>query len=90
MDLFGARAESVASIPGTLYTGAAPGDLPGPVAAGAVFDRAGSWQLCAGDVGLPRAVGCRGPRVGTIARAARQHVLSRLHVQGGYGGGEGG
>ena len=41
MDLFGARA--VASILGTLYTGAAAGNLLGPVAAGAVFDRAGSY-----------------------------------------------
>jgi MFS family permease len=41
MDLFGARA--VASILGTLYTGAAVGNLLGPVAAGAVFDRAGSY-----------------------------------------------
>jgi len=41
MDLFGARA--VASILGTLYTGAALGNLLGPVAAGAVFDRTGSY-----------------------------------------------
>lgn len=41
MDLFGARA--VASIIGTLYTGAALGNLLGPWAAGAVFDRAGSY-----------------------------------------------
>ena len=41
MDLFGARA--VASILGTLYTGAAAGNLLGPVAAGAVFDRTGSY-----------------------------------------------
>lgn len=41
MDLFGARA--VASILGTLYTGAALGNLLGPVAAGAVFDRSGSY-----------------------------------------------
>ena len=41
MDLFGARA--VASILGTLYTGAAAGNLLGPVAAGAVFDHAGSY-----------------------------------------------
>ncbi len=41
MDLFGARA--VASILGTLYSAAALGNLLGPVAAGAVFDRAGSY-----------------------------------------------
>ena len=42
MDLFGARA--VAGIIGTLYTGAAVGNLLGPVAAGAVFDRMGSYH----------------------------------------------
>jgi MFS family permease len=41
MDLFGARA--VAGIIGTLYTGAALGNLFGPVVAGAVFDRTGSY-----------------------------------------------
>jgi len=41
MDLFGARA--VAGIIGTLYTGAAFGNLFGPVLAGAVFDHAGSY-----------------------------------------------
>ncbi len=41
MDLFGARA--VASIVGTLYTGAALGNLLGPFVAGAVFDRSGSY-----------------------------------------------
>jgi MCP family monocarboxylic acid transporter-like MFS transporter 13 len=41
MDLFGARA--VAGIIGTLYSGAALGNLLGPVLAGAVFDRAGSY-----------------------------------------------
>lgn len=41
MDLFGARA--VAGIIGTLYTGAALGNLFGPVLAGAVFDRVGSY-----------------------------------------------
>ena len=43
MDLFGARA--VAGIIGTLYTGAAVGNLLGPVVAGAVFDRSGSYTL---------------------------------------------
>jgi MFS family permease len=41
MDLFGARA--VAGIIGTLYSGAALGNLAGPVLAGAVFDRTGSY-----------------------------------------------
>jgi MFS family permease len=41
MDLFGARA--VAGIIGTLYSGAALGNLFGPVLAGSVFDRGGSY-----------------------------------------------
>ncbi|MEO7150288.1 MAG: MFS transporter [Burkholderiaceae bacterium] len=41
MDLFGARA--VSSIVGTLYTGAALGNLLGPVLAGAVFDASASY-----------------------------------------------
>ena len=41
MDLFGARA--VSSIIGTLYTGAALGNLAGPWVAGWVFDRNGSY-----------------------------------------------
>jgi MFS family permease len=41
MDLFGARA--VAGIIGTLYSGAALGNLFGPVLAGWVFDRTGSY-----------------------------------------------
>ena len=41
MDMFGARA--VSSIVGTLYTGAALGNLLGPVVAGAVFDRSASY-----------------------------------------------
>ena len=43
MDMFGARA--VSSIVGTLYTGAALGNLLGPVVAGAVFDHSGSYTL---------------------------------------------
>ena len=46
MDLFGARA--VSSIVGTLYTGAALGNLLGPVVAGAVFDRTGSYTTVIG------------------------------------------
>ena len=69
MDLFGARA--VASILGTLYTGAALGNLLGPVAAGAVFDRTGSyapvmWSCLAlsalASLASARLVGARGPR----------------------------
>jgi MFS family permease len=41
MDIFGARA--VSSIIGTLYTGAAFGNLAGPWLAGWVFDRSGSY-----------------------------------------------
>jgi predicted MFS family arabinose efflux permease len=41
MDLFGARA--VSSIIGTLYTGAAFGNLAGPFVAGWVFDASGSY-----------------------------------------------
>jgi MFS family permease len=41
MDMFGARA--VSGIVGTLYTGAAFGNLLGPVVAGAVFDHSGSY-----------------------------------------------
>ncbi|MFZ2650368.1 MAG: MFS transporter, partial [Burkholderiaceae bacterium] len=41
MDLFGARA--VSSVIGALYTGAAIGNLFGPVVAGAVFDSLGSY-----------------------------------------------
>lgn len=42
MDFFGARA--VSSVIGTLYTGAALGNLAGPVLAGWVFDRYGGYQ----------------------------------------------
>ena len=42
MDFFGPRA--VSSIIGTLYTGAALGNLAGPFVAGWVFDRTGSYQ----------------------------------------------
>jgi len=42
MDRFGARA--VSSLVGILYTGAALGNLGGPVLAGAVFDHTGSYQ----------------------------------------------
>jgi MFS family permease len=41
MDYFGGR--SVASVVGTLYSGAALGNLLGPVLAGAVFDHSGHY-----------------------------------------------
>jgi MFS family permease len=51
MDLFGARA--VAGIIGSLYSGAALGNLLGPVVAGAVFDRTGSYgAIIGGCIGL--------------------------------------
>ncbi|MCW5658171.1 MAG: MFS transporter [Burkholderiaceae bacterium] len=43
MDLFGARA--VSSIIGTLYSGAAIGNLAGPWLAGRIFDASGSYEL---------------------------------------------
>jgi cyanate permease len=43
MDLFGARA--VSSIIGTLYSGAAIGNLAGPWLAGRIFDASGSYGL---------------------------------------------
>jgi MFS family permease len=43
MDLFGARA--VSSIIGTLYSGAAIGNLAGPWLAGRIFDATGSYDL---------------------------------------------
>ena len=43
MDLFGARA--VSSIIGTLYSGAAIGNLAGPWLAGRIFDASGSYDL---------------------------------------------
>jgi len=43
MDMFGGRA--VAGIIGSLYSGAAMGNLLGPVVAGAVFDHTGNYNL---------------------------------------------
>ena len=43
MDLFGARA--LASVIGTLYSGAALGNLLGPVLAGRAFDQLGGYGL---------------------------------------------
>lgn len=51
MDYFGAK--SVAGVVGTLYSGAAVGNLLGPVLAGAVFDAMGHYHaVMAGCVGL--------------------------------------
>jgi cyanate permease len=43
MDLYGARA--VSSIIGTLYTGAALGNVAGPWIAGRMFDARGSYSI---------------------------------------------
>ena len=50
MDFFGARA--VSSIIGTLYTGAALGNLMGPWAAGRLFDATGSYAAAVVGAGL--------------------------------------
>jgi len=64
MDLFGARA--VAGIIGTLYSGAALGNLLGPVLAGAVFDHSGSY--------LPVLWACMG--LSALAAAASARLLA--------------
>jgi MFS family permease len=53
MDLFGARA--LASVIGTLYSGAALGNLLGPVLAGRAFDQLGGYGLVIG-VGMALSV----------------------------------
>ncbi len=77
MDMFGARA--VSSIVGTLYTGAALGNLLGPVAAGAIFDRTGSYApviwLCLGLAALATAAAARlveRPRQASAGAAAAE------------------
>ena len=69
MDLFGARA--VSSIIGTLYSGAAIGNLFGPVVAGAVFDSTGSYGAvivgCLGLSGVATAASERLNRMRTTA-----------------------
>jgi MFS family permease len=60
MDLFGARA--VSAIIGTLYTGAAAGNLLGPWAAGAVFDATGSYTPVIWGCLLLSALATAGPR----------------------------
>jgi MFS family permease len=69
MDLFGARA--VSSIIGTLYTGAAVGNLFGPVVAGAVFDARGSY--------VPVLIGCLVLSTVATAASARLARTSRQH-----------
>jgi len=67
MDLFGARA--VASIIGTLYSGAALGNLLGPVGAGAAFDRLGGYGLVIGiGIALSAAATVASARVATGPR----------------------
>jgi MFS family permease len=79
MDRFGARA--VSSLVGILYTGAALGNLGGPVLAGAVFDQSGSYQgviwACLGLSALAtfaaaRATGWRVPDRGDAATVQRR------------------
>ncbi len=65
MDMFGARA--VSSILGTLYTGAAFGNLLGPFVAGWVFDRQGSYA--------PVIWGC--VALAAVATGASAKLLSR-------------
>ncbi len=83
MDLFGARA--VAGIIGTLYSGAALGNLFGPVLAGSVFDHSGSYVpvlwACMGLSALAAAASARllaDARCGVLTQseavAQRQHV----------------
>lgn len=50
MDFFGARA--VSSVIGTLYTGAAVGNLVGPWATGRLFDATGSYATAVAGIGL--------------------------------------
>ncbi|MCU0920604.1 MAG: MFS transporter [Burkholderiaceae bacterium] len=64
MDLFGARA--VAGIIGTLYSGAALGNLLGPVLAGWVFDHAGTY--------VPVLWACMG--LSALAAAASARLLA--------------
>jgi MFS family permease len=67
MDLFGARA--VSSIIGTLYTGAAIGNLFGPVVAGAVFDARANY--------IAVIVGCLALSTVAVTASAR---LARIRV----------
>lgn len=69
MDLFGARA--VAGILGTLYTGAAAGNLLGPVLAGAAFDASGSYT--------PARLACLALSATAAAASARLLALRRGH-----------
>lgn len=65
MDFFGARA--VSGIIGTLYSGAAVGNLLGPWAAGVAFDRSGSYAAVM--------VGCMA--LSTVAAFAASRLLRR-------------
>jgi MFS family permease len=55
MDLFGGRA--VSGVIGVLYSAAAFGNLVGPVAAGAAFDRFGSYTPVMLGCGISSAIG---------------------------------
>jgi MFS family permease len=70
MDLFGARA--LASVIGTLYSGAALGNLLGPVLAGRAFDQLGGYGLVIGaGVALSVLATVASARVRTQTMAAR-------------------
>ncbi len=73
MDLFGARA--LASVIGTLYSGAALGNLLGPVLAGRAFDQLGGYGLVIG-VGMALSV---------LATVASARVVTPRAGAGGRG-----
>jgi MFS family permease len=73
MDLFGARA--LASVIGTLYSGAALGNLLGPVLAGRAFDQLGGYGLVIG-VGMALSV---------LATVASARVVTPRAGAGGHG-----
>ena len=75
MDLFGARA--VAGIIGTLYSGAALGNLLGPVLAGAVFDHGGSYvPVMWACIGLSALAAVASARLLAVARAGLLTALA--------------
>ena len=81
MDMFGARA--VSSIVGTLYSGAALGNLLGPVVAGAVFDRSGSYvPVIWGCIALTQRSPTRRRRVEVDRRRLAELLSRRLRGHG--------
>ena len=80
MDLYGARA--VASTIGTLYTGAAIGNIAGPWVAGRVFDTQGSYAaVIAGCAVLSRS---RRSRLGSSRAPLRAPALGVATVDVGH------